>query len=98
MINCGVNQCICDYYVCADKKSEFIYVAIENVEAISLSKDFINEVFLKYPSIAYKIRRDSEHRYMLNIKDVINATREEHIKKINKQSIYKSINLEDKSC
>lgn len=77
MIECGVNQCICDYYVCADQKSEFIYVAIEDdrddcVEAISLSKDFINEVFQKYPSIAYKIKKDSEHRYMINIRDVIN--------------------------
>ena len=70
---------------------------MEDVEAISLSKDFINEVFEKYPSIAYKIRKDSEHRYMINVRDVINATRERHIKKINKQSIYKSIQLEDKS-
>lgn len=32
---------ICDYYICFDIKSEFIYLAIQNVEAISLSKKYL---------------------------------------------------------
>ena len=34
---------ICDYYVLFNKKSEFIYIALENVEGISISKQFLRE-------------------------------------------------------
>jgi hypothetical protein len=37
----GQNKSICDYYVCFNKKSEFIYMAIEDVKAITLSKEFL---------------------------------------------------------
>ena len=36
-----VNSYICDYYVLFCKKSEFIYVALEDVEAFSLSKKLL---------------------------------------------------------
>jgi len=32
---------ICDYYVCFNKKSEFIYMAINRISAYSLSKKFL---------------------------------------------------------
>lgn len=32
---------ICDYYVCFNKKSEFIYMAINKISAYSLSKKFL---------------------------------------------------------
>ena len=55
-IECKQNSEICGYYVCFDKKSEFIYLATTNVEAISLSKRFLRgEIFKKYPKIASKI-------------------------------------------
>ena len=37
-IDFRANQFICDYYICFNKKSEFIYMAYKNVEAIRLSK------------------------------------------------------------
>ena len=51
-ITYNANSYICDYYICFNKKSEFIYLANENVEAIRLSKYFLNDLFKKYPKIA----------------------------------------------
>ena len=63
------NYYICDYYCCFNLKSEFIYMALTNVEAISLSKEFFqNEIFQKYPKIAQKIKANSEISYMRNIR------------------------------
>ncbi len=46
----GESTCICDYYCCFDKKSEFIYMAKDDVKAIGLSKEFLLEtIFPKYP-------------------------------------------------
>ena len=46
------NHFICDYYVCHNKKSEFIYICVENVEAIALSKSYlVDYLFQKYPKI-----------------------------------------------
>jgi hypothetical protein len=39
-----------DYYIFLNKKTEFIYSVIENVEAFSLSKEFLEKIiFKKYP-------------------------------------------------
>lgn len=40
-VNRKENSYICDYYVLFNKKSEFIYIALSNVESISLSKKFL---------------------------------------------------------
>ena len=49
---------ICDYYVCFNQKSEFIYMAISKVSAYSLSKNSLQEqIFPKYPYIANKIKQ-----------------------------------------
>jgi hypothetical protein len=32
---------ICDYYVCANQKSEFIFIAMSDVECIALGKRFL---------------------------------------------------------
>ena len=70
------NSYICDYYVCHNKKSEFIYICIENVEAISLSKDFLIEyLFPKYPAICSTIKKNSEKRYTKNVRDKLMALR-----------------------
>ena len=51
------NSFICDYYVCNNKKSEFIFIAVADVKAFSLSKRFIlTSIFPKYPEIASKIK------------------------------------------
>ena len=64
-IECNASSIICDYYVCFDKKSEFIYLAMTRVEAIYLSKKFLREeIFRKYPKIAQPIMEGSKNRYM----------------------------------
>jgi len=47
------NSFVCDYYVCNNKKSEFIFVAVQEVKAFALSKRFLlQHIFPKYPEIA----------------------------------------------
>ena len=66
------NSFICDYYVCFNKKSEFIYMAINKISAYSLSKKFLQEdIFPKYPHIANKIKQGADLRYMLNVRRVL---------------------------
>ena len=73
-------------------------MALEDIKAISLSKDFLlDSIFKKYPLIAHKIKEGSQYRYFYNIKKVLLAKREEHILKINKESPYKQINISDKN-
>lgn len=68
---------ICDYYVCFNKKSEFIYMAISKISAYSLSKKFLQEeIFPKYPEIANKIKQGSELRYMWNVRRVLMEQRQ----------------------
>ena len=97
-IECKQNSEICGYYVCFDKKSEFIYLAVTNVEAISLSKSFLRgEIFKKYPKVAEKIMKGARDRYMKNIKNVLMEQRLKHMMEINIQSRYKTFNIEDKA-
>lgn len=35
------NSFICDYYVCNNKKSEFIFISVSEVKAFALSKRFL---------------------------------------------------------
>lgn len=69
-IEAGQYSYICDYYVCFNKKSEFIYMAVSPVKAMSLNKKFLqNEIFSKYPVIASKIKDRSATRYMNNVRE-----------------------------
>jgi hypothetical protein len=46
---------ICDYYVCCDKRSEFVYLAAGStpVKGFTLSKKFLLEdIFPRYPDLA----------------------------------------------
>jgi hypothetical protein len=46
----GINEFFGDYYLLCNMKSEFVYVSVDNVEALALSKDFlVGKVFSKYP-------------------------------------------------
>ena len=68
------------------------------MEAISISKQFLNdEIFVKYPKIALKIKEGSECRYMKNVREVIMQKRQKHIVDINKSSQYKQFKLIDKN-
>ena len=91
------NSYICDYYISHNKKSEFIYICIENVEAIALSKTFLlDHLFQKYPKIGHKLKYTSERRYTKNIRDKLMTLRQAHIVEVNKQSPYKQIKIQDK--
>jgi signal-transduction protein with cAMP-binding, CBS, and nucleotidyltransferase domain len=46
---------ICDYYVMADKKSEFIYQAAEETKVYALQKNFLQGIFAEYPDVGDKI-------------------------------------------
>lgn len=63
------NSFICDYYVCNNKKSEFIFIAVSEVKAFSLSKRFIlQNIFVKYPEIGREMIGKSAQRYRKNVK------------------------------
>ena len=81
---------ICDYYVCFNKKSEFIFMATADVDSYSLSKQFLlDEIFVNHPTSAKLIKESSELRYKTNIRSALMIEREKHIMEINKQSPYK---------
>lgn len=91
---------ICDYYVCYDKPSEFIYRAEGNMllEGFCLDKKFLlNVIFPKYPKISQLIKETSERRYNKNVRNVMKDLRQKHIDEINKQSPYKQIQVREKS-
>jgi hypothetical protein len=56
-ITLGQYSYICDYYICFNKKSEFIYMTQANIKAMTIRKAFLQEkIFPKYPKIAKSIR------------------------------------------
>ena len=92
------NSFICDYYVCNNKKSEFIFIAVSEVKAFALSKRFLlQNIFVKYPDIAQEIKEQSYYRYKKNIKNRLIKHRNEHLDEINKKSSYKFIQVKDKN-
>lgn len=85
---------ICDYYVCFNKKSEFIFMVVQEVKAFSLSKKMLlQKIFPRYPFIAATIKKGSSDRYKKNVRQRLLKYREEHITEINKKSSYKNINI-----
>ena len=92
------NSFICDYYVCNNKKSEFIFIAVAEVKAFALSKRFLlHNIFVKYPDIAAEIKEQSYYRYRKNVKNRLIKHRQEHLQEINKKSSYKYIQVRDKA-
>ncbi|CDW71925.1 cation channel family protein [Stylonychia lemnae] len=88
---------ICDYYVCQNKKSQFVYAAQKEVHAFSLSKRYLQTyIFDKYPDIAVEIKEDSLHNYKENIMNKMIKLRQEHLEEVNKISTYKMINVQQR--
>jgi NAD+--asparagine ADP-ribosyltransferase len=85
-----------DYYVLANKKSQFVFVAQSEVRAFSLSKRFLHATFSKYPDIATEIKEQSFFRYKKNVRAKLLKYRDEHIEELNKKSTYKVIILKEK--
>lgn len=91
---------ICDFYVCHNQRSEFIYQAegTQVVTGFSLAKQFLlKEIFPKYLKISQQIKDTSERRYNKNIRRVMNDLRNRHIIEINKQSPYKKIQVYERN-
>jgi hypothetical protein len=91
-------QLICDHYVVNDKKSCFIYIAYQKeAKGFALTKKFLHEqIFPEYPQIFEKIKQDCYKKYKKMIFDQVNKERNEKIQMINKQSVYRNIELKEK--
>lgn len=88
------NSFICDYYVCFNRKSEFIFMVVQEVKAFSLAKKFLlQKIFPKYPHIAATIKKGCSDRYKKNVRQRLLKYRVEHVMEINKKSSYKSISI-----
>ena len=88
------NSFICDYYVCFNRKSEFIFMVVQEVKAFSLAKKFLlQKIFPKYPHIAVTIKKGTSDRYKKNVRQRLLKYRVEHVMEINKKSSYKSISI-----
>jgi len=60
----GQNSFFGDYYIVFNTASEFLYLAIKEVEAFSLSKKFLmRKVFPKFPGILKGMKEDIKFRY-----------------------------------
>ena len=92
--NLSSNSFFGDYYIFNNTKAEFVYVAVSEIEAFSLSKKFLSrKIFPKYPNVYREIKDDSKYRYNSTIKDEIMKHKNLHIEVVNKRSTYNNINL-----
>jgi hypothetical protein len=87
---------ICDHYVVNDCKSQFMYIAHEKeVKCFALTKNFMRQVFAKYPKFQAKISAETYKIYKKQIFKPLNERRKVEIIKLNKKSMYKNIELID---
>ncbi|CAI2386506.1 unnamed protein product [Moneuplotes crassus] len=86
----------CDFYVLTDRKSEFVYQAVKETKTYALEKSFLDDIFQKYPQIAYNIRQDSEKRYKKEIMKPLHNKRMKDLEDYNEKSAYKSIQITNK--
>lgn len=57
-------QLICDHYVVNKKKSKFIYMALEDVEALAMTRKYMeNVIFTKYSEYEGEIKSQSYAYY-----------------------------------
>lgn len=89
-------HCIGDFYVCFNRKSEFLYQAIKTTECFCLSKKFLNEVFLKFPTAANRIREHTIDRYKALIKRPMLEMRKQKLDELNLRSTYKLVTIQEK--
>lgn len=85
-----------DFYVCFNKKSEFLYQAFKTTECYSLSKKHIYDVFAKFPSAANRIKEHCIDRYKSLIKQPMIEMRTQKLEELNLRSAYKIIRYEEK--
>ena len=90
---------ICDYYVCCNKRSEFVYMASgpKAVCGFTLKQSFLHKhIFKKYPEEAQEMKSQSLIRYRENVRKRLIKHRDAHLKEANKKSTYKTIEIKEK--
>lgn len=86
---------ICDYYVCNQKKSEFVFQAVKETKCYALTRRFIDELFKKYPEVSVKIKTEALNRYKIILKGPIMKQKQEDINELKNQSGYDHIFTEE---
>ena len=87
---------ICDHYVVNDCKSQFVYIAHEKeVKCFALTKKFMRQVFEKYPKFFTKISAETFKVYKKQIFKPVSEKRKSEIIRLNKKSMYKTIQVYD---
>jgi hypothetical protein len=82
---------ICDYYVCNQKKSEFVFQAIKETKCYALTRRFIDDLFKRYPEIGVAIKKDAEKRYRIILKGPVMKQKEEDIEELKQESGFEEI-------
>jgi len=85
-----------DYYVFANRKSEFYYEAKTDVEAIGITKSHFMEVVGKYKEKGDEIIKATNKRYAEELRSDIIKARERVLKKYNMVNPYESIKIVEK--
>lgn len=87
-----------DHYVVNQCKSQFVYMVIQKeARGFALTKKFLHEqVFPNFPDMLAKISKDSERNYLKLVYKPINTERQSRIALLNKQSVYRHIELKEK--
>lgn len=81
-----------DYYVLSSKPSQFYYVALQNVEAFALTKQFLyRTIFQKFPGLQQDMLSESFSRYIREFRRPCDKKRTEIIKKLNETKHYSQI-------
>jgi hypothetical protein len=84
-----------DYYVLSSKRSQFYYVALSQVEAFSLTKQFMfKTIFKKFPGLHSEMLAESFSRYIKEFRKPCGRKRSETLEKINKKLQYSQIMTE----
>jgi hypothetical protein len=82
---------ICDYYVCNQKKSEFVFQAIKETKCYALTRRFIDELFKKYQKVGDDIKADALTRYKIILKGPVMKQKEEDIEELKQEPGYEEI-------
>lgn len=86
-----------DFYVTSNRKCEFKYTAITEVTAWSISRDFINQLFEKFPTQGNQIKIDSLDRHKRIVRKPLNAQRAKDLETLNNFSTYKTFEIVSKN-
>ena len=88
---------ICDHYVVNKKRSNFIYMALEETHCYALTRKFLHQVvFPKYPDQYSIMQSNSNSFYQRNVYKPILEYRKKQMHELNNKSI-KNINISYKN-